>query len=76
MPNRPSLQRWIRPLISSVVIGTKILLAEAPATKPTQKSDSSNPPIRANPNIDGVNKATRLTRGGGRLAGKTAPDTE
>ncbi len=61
MPNRPSLQRWIRPLISSVVIGTKILLAEAPATKPTQKSDSSNPPIRANPNIDGVNKATRLT---------------
>ena len=61
MPNRPSLQRWIRRLISSVVIGTKILMAEAPATKPTPKSDSSNPPIRANPNIGGVNKATRLT---------------
>ena len=61
MPNRLWLQRWIWRLITSVVIGTKILMAEDSATKPSPKSDSSLPANRANPNIDGVNKATRLT---------------
>lgn len=61
MPNRLCFQRWIRWLIPSVVIGAKILVAEAPAAKTSSKPDGSNPANRANPNIGGVNKATRLT---------------
>ena len=61
MPNCLCLQRWTRWLITSVVIGTNILMAEAPDTKPSSKSNPGKPAIRSNPNIGGDNKATRLT---------------
>ena len=61
MPNCLCLQRWTRWLITSVVIGTNILMAEAPDTKLSPKSNPAVPANRSNPNIGGNNKATRLT---------------
>ena len=61
MPNCLCLQRWTRWLITSVVIGTNILMAEAPDTKPSPKSNPAKPANRSDPNIGGNNKATRLT---------------
>ena len=64
MPNHLCLQRRICHLITSLVIGVTILVAELPIAKSsptTNTTNTTNLVNRPNPNIDAVNRATRLT---------------
>jgi hypothetical protein len=61
MPIHLCLQRRICHLITSLVIGVTILVAEPPIAKSSPTANTTNLINRPNPNIDAVNRATRLT---------------
>lgn len=61
MLNRLCFQRRILRLITSLVIGVEILMAEPPAAKLSPITNPANPTNRSIPNIEGINRATQLT---------------
>ena len=61
MTHHLCLQRRIWRLITLLVIGINFLMAESPIAKSSPTTTASNLVNRPNPNIDGVNRATRLT---------------
>ena len=61
MLNRLCFQRRILRLITSLVIGVEILMAEPPAAKPSPITNPANPTNRSIPNLEGINRATQLT---------------
>ncbi len=61
MPNHLCLQRRICHLITSLVIGVNILVAEPSIAKSSPTTNTTNQINRPNPKIDAVNRATRLT---------------